>query len=60
MFVRMFDLTSGNLSAVVNYQGISKNVMAVGCQVAFLLVFVRGVVLVRSAESIQHTFNFLN
>jgi hypothetical protein len=29
----MFDLTSGNLNAVVNYQGISKNVMAVGCQV---------------------------
>lgn len=30
--IRMFDLTSGNLNAVVNYQGINKNVMAVGCQ----------------------------
>jgi hypothetical protein len=39
----MFDLTSGNLSAVVNYQGISKNVMAVGCQVDILLVFLCGV-----------------
>ncbi len=52
----MFDLTSGNLSAVVNYQGISKNVMAVGCQVDILLLFIFVVVLVGSAESVQHTF----
>ncbi len=53
----MFDLTSGNLSAVVNYQGISKNVMAVGCQVDILLLFMCVVVLVGSTEStdsIQH------
>jgi len=30
--IRMYDLTSGNLNAVVNYEGITKNVMAVGCQ----------------------------
>ena len=32
--IRMFDLTSGNLNPVVNYEGgISKNVMTVGFQV---------------------------
>eukprot|EP00088_Acartia_fossae_P015169 TRINITY_DN1826_c0_g1_i1.p1 TRINITY_DN1826_c0_g1~~TRINITY_DN1826_c0_g1_i1.p1 ORF type:complete len:350 (+),score=44.03 TRINITY_DN1826_c0_g1_i1:50-1099(+) len=30
--IRMYDLTSSNLNFVVNYEGISKNVMAVGCQ----------------------------
>ena len=30
---RMFDLTSGNLTPVVNFEGISKNVMTVGFQV---------------------------
>jgi len=30
--IRMADLTSSNLNFVVNYEGISKNVMAVGCQ----------------------------
>ncbi|XP_023347122.1 target of rapamycin complex subunit lst8 isoform X2 [Eurytemora carolleeae] len=31
--IRMYDLTSGNLNPIVNYdQGITKNVMAVGCQ----------------------------
>ena len=29
----MFDLTSGNLTPVVNFEGISKNVMTVGFQV---------------------------
>ena len=33
MLFRMFDLTSGNLSPVVNFEGISKNVMTVGFQV---------------------------
>ena len=31
--IRMFDLTSGNLNPVVNYEGISKNIMTVGFQV---------------------------
>ena len=30
--IRMFDLTSGDLNPVVNYGGISKNVMTVGFQ----------------------------
>ena len=30
--IRMFDLTSGNLNPVVNYEGISKNIMTVGFQ----------------------------
>lgn len=30
--IRMYDLTSNNLQFVVNYEGISKNVMSVGCQ----------------------------
>ena len=30
---RMFDLTSGNLNPVVNFEGISKNVVTVGFQV---------------------------
>lgn len=30
--IRMFDLTSGNLNPVVNYEGISKNVTKVGFQ----------------------------
>jgi G protein beta subunit-like protein len=31
--IRMYDLTSGNLNPIVNYdQGITKNVTAVGCQ----------------------------
>ena len=34
--VRMFDLTSGNLTPVVNFEGISKNVMTVGFQVGGL------------------------
>ena len=34
--VRMFDLTSGNLTPVVNFEGISKNVMTVGFQVGDL------------------------
>lgn len=34
---RMYDLTSGNLNPIVNYdQGITKNVMAVGCQVLII------------------------
>ena len=31
--LRMFDLTSGNLTPVVNFEGISKNIMTVGFQV---------------------------
>ena len=31
--IRMFDLTSNNLNPVVNYEGISKNIMTVGFQV---------------------------
>jgi len=30
--IRMYDLNSSNLNAIVNYEGITKNVMAVGCQ----------------------------
>lgn len=30
--IRMYDLTSGNLNAVVNYEGITKNIMSIGCQ----------------------------
>jgi len=30
--IRMFDLTSGNLNPVVNFEGISKNVMTIGFQ----------------------------
>jgi len=30
--IRMFDLTSGNLSPVVNYEGVSKNITKVGFQ----------------------------
>ena len=37
MLFRMFDLTSGNLSPVVNFEGISKNVMTVGFQVQPIL-----------------------
>ena len=36
--IRMFDLTSGNLNPVVNYEGISKNIMTVGFQVRILAV----------------------
>ena len=31
--IRMFDLTSNNLNPIVNYEGISKNIMTVGFQV---------------------------
>ena len=31
-FFRMYDLTSGNLNAVVNYEGVTKNITAIGCQ----------------------------
>jgi len=30
--IRMYDLTSGNLNAVVNYEGVTKNITAIGCQ----------------------------
>ena len=31
-FLRLFDLTSQNLNPVINYEGISKNIMTVGFQ----------------------------
>jgi len=30
--IRMYDLISGNLNAIVNYEGITKNIMSVGSQ----------------------------
>jgi len=40
--IRMFDLTSGNLSPVVNFEGISKNVMTVGFQAEGRWMFTGG------------------
>ena len=40
--IRMFDLTSGDLNPVVNYGGISKNVMTVGFQVVLQKVSSEG------------------
>ena len=37
--IRMFDLNSGDLNPVVNYGGISKNVMTVGFQVGQWFLF---------------------
>ena len=49
--IRMFDLTSGDLNPVVNYGGISKNVMTVGFQDSASKISIRRFVITEKAPT---------